>query len=45
MNDFKRLLVMLLVASALFLTACSDNSKSNDKDKEAKGEEPKQENQ
>lgn len=41
MNNYKRLLVMLLVASALFLTACSDNSKSNDKDKEAKGEEPK----
>lgn len=43
MNNYKRLLVMLLVASALFLTACSDSNKSKDKDKEAKGEEPKQE--
>src|SRR5699024_3484427 len=43
MNNYKRLLVMLLVASALFLTACSDSNKSKDKDKEAKGEESKQE--
>lgn len=43
MNNYKRLLVMLLVATSLFLTACNDNSKSNEKDREAKGEEPKQE--
>lgn len=43
MNNYKRLLVMLLVATSLFLTACNDNSKSNEKYKEAKGQEPKQE--